>query len=833
MKLKISVNVLFALIVSLFLVFCGGYVARPLSKIVSKIEIVNVVGLKIVREEGIGYKLVDVPSNINILDARIANSGEVYKFSNQDKILLDSAGNKIENLNGENYTLILNTKELGEIYKILNKTDFGYKVLDIKVTYNREDNSLDISNSGFGFEDSEITIFKNDSRVSSVKLNSEGKGKIYVNDIQNLTTSTYTILVKKGSEILGIDAFHATPVHREFNLKDNVKFTITSKITNKLCVSIKPESGITQNDKVQVVSVYEESNPNENLLLDVSENLNLISNLNGEVFLKSTLVEGKKYIVKLKINGFEISSQDCCDVHIRNLDTSKIKITAVEKIGKELKIDLSGIENLTKDDLIEVVSLHDVNSKDKNLISKSKLTNKVNEIPLVEKIESGNSYETIIKINDFEIGGLLVEVIPVDLSNSIALTDIISNKIFISLENAKGLKITDSVEVVGVFVEGDSEKNFLKSNYNTEIENLNGTVFLNYTLDTKNNYYIKFKVNGVELENPVKITVNNDISFKGAVARVKPSSLEVEICFKNVDSINYNDVIEIKSIFDINNEEENLLDEGRGIKIFDKKGVVYLKAPLLEDCCYGMKIKINNVEFQDVIPVFTKEEIKNETAEIKNSEIKILNIESIEFLDCGLKFKHNLNENFDTAICYTPGINSTINEDYIILEGFVPFKKYKSINVIARNDNGGVVEFEIPEFVFGESEDQIKNFISKTYIKIKNGLSTDENNFEFVDEVGFRFWNDKIKNGEVDLRNFVFEVLEEENFFRKYIDNTDKIKILYNVIFGIEPTEQSINVWLNDLNKIMKDEDEDKSFNILIEKMFTNLKFKSLEKQLK
>ncbi len=843
---SLYVNLVFLFVSSLILILCSVQIVKSLPKIVNKVDIIDVVGLKIIREESgvdcedVRYKLIDIPENINIINARIVHSGEAYKFLNPDNILLDSLGNVVQNLKDQSYTLVLNTKELGEIYKIINKTDYGYKVLDIKVVYNKYKNSLDISNSNVLFRDSEITVFKNDTKVGTVKIDEEGKGSIYINDIQNLSTSTYTILVKKGSEILGIDSFHITPTYKELSLNDNVKFSITSKISNKLKVCIKVESGITFNDRVQVVSVYEESTPSENLLLTLDENANVISNLDGEVTLKSSLVEGKRYKVKLRINGVEMDPQDCCDVHIKDIDISKIKVTAVEKIGRELKIDLSGIDNLDKEDSIEVISLHDVNKKDENLISQTKLTNKVNEVRLLDKIKSGGSYETLIKINGFLMNGLNVEVIPLDISNSTALTDIISNKIFICLENAKGLKVTDSVRVIGVYKEGDNERNFLKSSYNTEIEKLNGTIFLNYTLDTKNNYYVKFKINDVELENTIKITVNNDISFKGSIARTKASSQEVEVCFKNVDSINNNDVIEVQSVFDLNDEDFNLLDVNKDTKILSKKGRVYLKAAIVEDHNYGMRIKINNVEFNEIIPIFVMNDdenvklidgIENPIEKVK----KIIDINSVEFGDGYLRFPHNLDGSidFNSAICHTVGLESEIDKDHIIISNLVPYKKYEIINISIGNEDKNLIEFQIPEFICMESNDKIKNFISKTYMMLKNGLSNDEKKFEFADEVVFDFWHTKIKKGEIDLKKFIFEVLDEEYFFERYNDKVDRIKILYNIIFGIDPTEQSLSVWLNDLDKIVKEEDEDKSFKLVIEKMFTNLKFKSLEKQLK
>lgn len=983
MENKLKLLCAFTVLILAFL-FGVQFTANSATKIVSNVEIVDVAGLKLIKDStNLNYKLVEIPEGINIIDAKIIHLGNVYKFSDGENILLDKDGNFVQELTDDKYTLILNTKELGMIYKIINKVDYGYKVLDIKVVYDKYKNTLDIINSNSLLADSEVTLFK-DTKVGSTKLNSEGKGSIYINDIENLTTATYTIIIKKGSEILGVDAFHITPIYKELKLEGNVNYNITSEISNKLYVTIKPESGITNSDKVEVVSVYDEEKSSENLLLNLGSEKNKIIDLNGEIILKNKLNNGNKYRVKLKINGIELEAQNDCNINIKNMDTSKIKITAIEKIGKDLVVDLSGVENLNKEDLIEIVSLYDVNEKDNNLISPVKLTNKVNEIKLLNSLVSSKSYEVTLKINNFIMDKFGVKVVPVDLSNATALTDIISKKVFISLENANGLKITDYIKVDGVFKEGEEDKNLLKSEYNTKINNLNGTIFINQTLDTKNNYYVKFKINNIDFDQKLKITVNNDISVSGAVAESKNLSKEIKLSFINVDSIEKSDLIEISSVFNLKDPDFNLLDKEKDNKITDKLGIIYLKTPILSENQYGLKIKINGVQFRRVIPVtfektqnqkdniieemdkikddledkiydennvgndFKNKEIEEEikyfdennkkntivegyvlennkmvlnlkelkflstdkvnvnsiklaknNEELLNEKIKNLclnennelivplnftledntqyilgitclrgdvfidytleynntlnkeesvkdtktisenkkeiSIDSIEFGDCYLKFEHNLEENmkFDRSYCDISAIESRIEGKYIVVDKLIPYKKYKDLIIKVKNSRGAMVEFNIPEFICGESEDIIKNFISKTYVSLKNGLDLDKDDLEFADEVEFWFWHNKIKKKEVDLRKFILQVINESDFINKYPDNSEKIKIMYRIIYNINPSEQSLNVWLNDFNKALKNDEIESALKSVVEKMFTNLNFKSIEKQLK
>lgn len=921
--------------------------ASSISKIVSKLEITSALGLSIVKEESQSngnavYKLTNIPNNINILDIKLINKSISYTFSNDGRILLDSSGVPVSNLKDDTYTIILNTKELGQVYKIVNKTDYGYKVLDIKVTYNNSKNTLEVQDITNSLSGSEVSIFKNDSKIGNSKLDGEGKASISINDINDLTTSTYTVLLKKGSEIVGIDSFHINPIYREINVRDNVKLSIISQVSNKLNICIGKDSGISINDNVYVVSVYDESNPNENMLLNLDYTQNQIKDFQGEVILKSTLAQGKKYKARLRVNGIDLDQQNDCDVNIRDIDVSKIRATAIEKIGKDLRVDLSGINNLSKDDIIEIVSLHDIKDREKNLISPCKLTNKVNTIDILGRIEVGNSYELILKINGFVINGFGVEVIPVDLSNASALTDVISNKIFISLDHAKGLKITDIVKVIGVFRDGGDAKNLLKSNYNTTIEKLNGSVFINQTLDTKNNYFVRFKINDIELDNVLKVTVNNNISFKGAIAKSKNTSHEVEVCFKNIDCISNHDLIEIDSVFNLDDVNFNLVDKDKGTKLNSKSGIIKLKGAIVSDYKYGIKVKINGVKFDEIIPIlieensdikfitgyFTNENtlvldskhlnidgnidivgiknkltgnqvlnkpilniVKNENGEIiisdkiefepnnsyliylnyylkdgtketiilefnnnikenndKKDEIinkeeimddeeegKFVDINSIEFGDGNIKFKHNIDDSFkiNMVSCEIPKIELKVEGEYILINKLVPLKTYKDFEIELKNDKGEVIKIKLPEFKCKKSEDDIKNFISHSYINIKNGVDKNENSIEFPSEDEFWFWYNKLKNEEIDLRNFVFTMIKDEEFDKKYIDNSEKIKIMYNIVFGNSPSDQSLNLWLSDFNKILKTEDMSKSIISIVEKMFTNVKFKSLEKQLK
>ena len=269
--------------------------ASSISKIVSKLEITSALGLSIVRDEsqsngGTVYKLINIPSNINILDIKLINKSISYTFSNDGRILLDSSGVPVSNLNDDTYTIILNTKELGQVYKVVNKTDYGYRVLDIKVTYNDSKNVLEVQDTTNSLSGSEVSVFRNDSKIGNSKLDGEGKASIQVNDINDLTTSTYTVLLKKGSEIVGIDSFHINPIYREISVKDNVKLSIISQVSNKLNVCIDKNSGIGINDNVYVVSVYDESNPSENMLLNLDYTQNQIKNLQGEIILKTTFM---------------------------------------------------------------------------------------------------------------------------------------------------------------------------------------------------------------------------------------------------------------------------------------------------------------------------------------------------------------------------------------------------------------------------------------------------------------------------------------------------------------------------------------------------------------
>lgn len=928
---------------------------NSLTKIISNVEIVEVSGLKLIKDAAnSNYKLVEKPENINIINAKIVHRGNIFTFTEKDNILIDKDGNFVENLEEDKYTLVLNTKELGLIYKIINKVDYGFEVLDIKILYDKFKNSLNISNANVLLADSEVTLFK-EGKVGSTILNSEGKGSIYIKDIENLTTATYTIIVKKGSEILGVDAFHITPTYKELNLEGNVQFNITSEISNVVDVSLKAESGITKDDKVEIVSVYDLENPRENLLLNAEGKKNRILDLNGEVLLRDKLSKGKSYKAKLKINGIELESKDDCEINIKTIDTSKIKIKTTEKIGKDLIIDLSAVGNLNKDDIIEILSLHDVKNKEKNLIEPSKLTNKVNEIKLIDSLDASNTYEVVLQINNFPMDKFGVSVSAIDFSKTIAVTDIISKKIFISFENTSGLKITDNIQVNGVFKEGN-ETNLLKSEYNTKINNLNGTVFINQTLDTKNNYYISLKINNRDLEEKLKVTVNNDINLSGALIEGKNLSEELKVSFKNIDSISENDLIEIYNVVNLKDLEFNILNKEKNGKIIGKEGIVYLKTPILSNNEYGVKIKINGVKFEKLIPVkivenenkrendnkeesifekstedieykddlmikpvegyvtednklilnmkefnmlttdkvelnsitnrkiykemlsspvenvsvnekgeleiplnitleedtsylisisFLRENLftiynleynnkLNNINEVKEEENKI-NLDSIELGDCSFKFEHNLDKNmkFDRSYCDIAPIESMVDEKYIEVNKLVPYKKYKDLKITVKNSEGKTLDFYIPEFTCKESEDSIKNFISKTYFNLKNGLNIEGDSLKFADEVEFWSWFEKINKKEVTLRNFVFEALNETDFFKKYPCNDEKIKIIYRVIFGINPGEQSLKVWTSDLNKVLKTNDAQKAFKIVIEKMFTNLHFKSLEKQLK
>ena len=86
------------------------------------------------------------------------------------------------------------------------------------------------------------------------------------------------------------------------------------------------------------------------------------------------------------------------------------------------------------------------------------------------------------------------------------------------------------------------------------------------------------------------------------------------------------------------------------------------------------------------------------------------------------------------------------------------------------------------------SDDDIKSFISDVY---KKTFSREP------EELGFNYWYNKLISYEYSVRNFLTNILNEQEFITKNLSNEEFITAMYSIIANREPDQIGYNYWLN------------------------------------
>ena len=86
------------------------------------------------------------------------------------------------------------------------------------------------------------------------------------------------------------------------------------------------------------------------------------------------------------------------------------------------------------------------------------------------------------------------------------------------------------------------------------------------------------------------------------------------------------------------------------------------------------------------------------------------------------------------------------------------------------------------------SDDKIKSFISDVYRKTFS---------REPEEHGFNYWYNKLISYEYSVRNFLTNILNEQEFINKNLSNEEFITAMYSIIANREPDQTGYNYWLN------------------------------------
>lgn len=217
--------------------------------------------------------------------------------------------------------------------------------------------------------------------------------------------------------------------------------------------------------------------------------------------------------------------------------------------------------------------------------------------------------------------------------------------------------------------------------------------------------------------------------------------------------------------------------------------------------------------------------------------LEVISIEKGNFFENEpIEFKSNFNsisENSKTLsfyATYTGNHNGKTSSSEIELiklkakflkECKVPFSIINNKNnLFIGNPNIRLVMIDnnLKSFDFSNSTDyiQTKNFSSDKDIMLfinnvyKKTFSRDP------EEYGFNYWYNKLISHEYSVRNFLINILNEEEFINKNLSNEEFITAMYSIIANRDPDKEGYNYWLNLFKQYQKELDEKESKSKII-----------------
>ncbi len=349
---------------------------------------------------------------------------------------------------------------------------------------------------------------------------------------------------------------------------------------------------------------------------------------------------------------------------------------------------------------------------------------------------------------------------------------------------------TNSKNIKNISI-SDSSLKVKNNNNNFIIENISdGKIYSNITLtltDNLNNSYTS-----------ILNTFQKPLSQK--------NKLNVNVLYENekyFGSIKIPHGIEIKKV-EISDKNLNVKIKDHSIlisKLEKKKTYENLYITLTDDLnkkhtFYLNKFSTNNKNFS-----YTDIELFRNGSSIYGKVFlpDSLKISAAKFSDTSLKF-------------------SIIDNNLIILN-LSEDTLYDNLKLIVQDNNNKLHNFIINDFstfFINVDMDMLSSYVKNAYVKAFN---RDE-----IDEDGFNFWLNQLSSFNVTSREFIFNILNSDEFIKTTTSPIDKITKIYGVMFRRSPDGDGLKFWTS---KYMEDfeKTKDEKLSVLnIVKELTNSK---------
>lgn len=179
-----------------------------------------------------------------------------------------------------------------------------------------------------------------------------------------------------------------------------------------------------------------------------------------------------------------------------------------------------------------------------------------------------------------------------------------------------------------------------------------------------------------------------------------------------------------------------------------------------------------------------------------------INSSSLSFSNDGAGFKYSTSRSVRNVTCSNQDLTANYSNGMIYINELVPNKIYKDLVLTVNFSDNKTQEIRIGTFTSNSSSNNLKNYISKVYTTSLTPVNEkDKSKFRYADESGFKYWYNMLSNKKISGPEFIYRILEANEFNQIHKNAEDKIKALYPIVVNRDGDSVGLNYWINEYNR--------------------------------
>lgn len=402
-----------------------------------------------------------------------------------------------------------------------------------------------------------------------------------------------------------------------------------------------------------------------------------------------------------------------------------------------------------------------------------KSSSKINLTPLVQELKVvTNTPEKVVLNLDVDDSSLQF-----NSYSSIKLTDEYSKEIPIktSIRQVNGNKILE------ITIE-PSSKLVLGKLYNLNVNTGSRTFDINFIYNNKNSYNPNFVL---EFNSPSNFTLKNLSSLPGFSIH--------DFNIKIYDYYNTSDVL--YENFSESYKGENLKNDSITRDL--KNGKTFIDGNR-----YTIEIKnISTGEIFRQVFVFSDSSIPSNVP-----SSNVISSNSINYLVDSISFPFSQGKQIRDVTSGNSYLKTYYKDGRIYVEGLIPNKLYRDLFITVNFTDGTSRTVRLEDFTTRSSTDNLKNYIARVYVTTLTPFNDLGNKYKvrYADEEGFYYWYNQLSSRAISGPEFIYRILDANEFNSVHISSQDKIRALYPVVVGRDGDTVGVNFWIDEYNNALR-----------------------------